>query len=579
MANTTTEKSNGGIPQHVKDRLALLGSLPAAHEDAQAPTYLRIPVPRRPLDPTVLAALRIVESERRVDVATLAAKWEAQRFATPLSKVTRSLSKRGLRYDERLLLSHPVVYAALIDDQGLTTDAVADTLGYSEALLRKLRDARHGVLIAFYRALAKENAKKSGVVLEDRLELVARKLLERAPGLGPNEVAPVFEEVHEALVAQGSMPRVVDLYLAANDIDMRLAPESVRRRMVDFLLESGIRVDLSNPEQQKRFAWGDYDEHLAVAYARARSQTADVESITPTTGGWDFSIEAFDDVVDIAVEADNILAAGFMDYAHEIGERLHVFDLMDVLYYEWTGGNLDLPQSEAATRLELLWRERDSRDTSEERGLGYMKALGKGSTQALDRMVVNRDFAALWGSLMEEVARYIKKREEASSFGDQSPISRTPVYQATKLLQHNLTEFGNGRTKSQARQLRNLLKACFDVLDAPEVAQAYGTSSRKDRWSIIERLHRLPPFGNNIPNVSAIRTAANDGNRVFQWIATFKEGAVVDDEFDAFLRAAEAWIIAKSSDQGEPEGAVTREETDDFGEDELGDGEFDDFDV
>jgi hypothetical protein len=206
-----------------------------------------------------------------------------------------------------------------------------------------------------------------------------------------------------------------------------------------------------------------------------------------------------------------------------------------------------------------------------------MKALGKGSAEHMDRMVVNQDFSRLWDTLMEEAARYIQKREEAINYGDSNPVSRTPIYQATKQLQYNLTEFGNGRTKSQARQLRNLLKACFEVLDSPEIADAYGTPSRKDRWSIIERLHRNPPF-EAIPNVATIRTAAMDGNRVFQWIANFNEGAVTETEFDTFIRAAEAWIIAKSADQEEmsEEGDDLDEE---LGDDEFADEEFDDFDV
>ncbi len=572
------------MPEHVANRLALLkqGVSPVAPgAEFQPPAYLRIQGHNRPLDPLAIDAMRQVEVNASChDLQAIANAWEQQRFATPLAAVSRSLNRRGLAFDERLLLSQPAIYVRLILDLEPNLAALEDTLGFSEALLRRLRNPSNGLLASFYQELSGATAERLGIpVGNERRDQVAHLLMERKPDLGPNRIVPAFEEIYEELVAQGEMPRLVALYLKATGLDnTRITPPALRRRMVSNLIESGVRIDPTDEKEREKFAWGEYDELFAVALQKARSQGTQLESVAPASGGWDFSVDIFDHAQDIAIEQDNILAAGFMDYAYEVGERLHVFDLMDALYIEWTRGGLDLPQSEAATKLEKLWRDREARDSSEERALGYMKALGKGSATTMDRSVVNRDFPRLWGALMEEVARFIQKRETAANFGDTSPVSRAPIFQATKQLQYNLTQHGNGRTKSQATQLRSLLKTCFEVLDAPQIADAYATPNRRDRWTIIERLHhRLPEFG-RAPNVSAIRTAAAEGNRVFQWIASFSEGSVKDDEFNSFLRAAESWIIAKSGDQEEEQPASDEAFEGDFGEDEFAD-EFDDFDV
>jgi hypothetical protein len=67
---------------------------------------------------------------------------------------------------------------------------------------------------------------------------------------------------------------------------------------------------------------------------------------------------------------------------------------------------------------------------------------------------------------------------------------------------------------------------------------------------VIERASR--EWFDEAPNISAIRSSAIDGNRVFQWVGTFDQASVTDDQFQAFLDAAEAWILAQATDDSEP---------------------------
>jgi len=78
----------------------------------------------------------------------------------------------------------------------------------------------------------------------------------------------------------------------------------------------------------------------------------------------------------------------------------------------------------------------------------------------------------------------------------------------------------------------------------------FSTGSRKSLWTVIERASR--EWFDEAPNISAIRSSAIDGNRVFQWVGTFDQASVTDDQFQAFLDAAEAWILAQATDDSEP---------------------------
>jgi hypothetical protein len=102
------------------------------------------------------------------------------------------------------------------------------------------------------------------------------------------------------------------------------------------------------------------------------------------------------------------------------------------------------------------------------------------------------------------------------------------------------------------------------LLEAKQVLEHaipfFSTGSRKSLWTVIERASR--EWFDEAPNISAIRSAAIDGNRVFQWIAGFDQSSVTDDQFQVFLEAAEAWILATATDDSEPSVSEEAEEED-----------------
>jgi len=204
------------------------------------------------------------------------------------------------------------------------------------------------------------------------------------------------------------------------------------------------------------------------------------------------------------------------------------------------------------------WKLRDQRPSAEERGMVYRRVLNKGDTDVLDRMVVNEEFPNLWHNLMAEVADYIDKTEKVmTGTTESSPVSRARIYQATRDLQYNLTEYCTGMAHIQARELYAQLQECVDLLRDPEILAYFGGNRRKSLWTVIEKLSKQE-FGAS-PNIAALRSLAVDGNTIFRFIADFTEGGVRQEDFNRFLQAAEAYILNYSTVGGDLESSADEE--------------------
>jgi hypothetical protein len=113
----------------------------------------------------------------------------------------------------------------------------------------------------------------------------------------------------------------------------------------------------------------------------------------------------------------------------------------------------------------------------------------------------------------------------------------------------------------------------MDLLGDPEIIDHFAGGRRKSMWTVIERLSKSE-YG-EAPNISAIRTAAVEGNAVFRFIGNFRQGAVAEDEFQRFIEAAEAWIIAKGSDDSPLASIVAKDEADEEEDDVFGNADED----
>ena len=393
------------------------------------------------------------------------------------------------------------------------------------------------------------------------------------PGALEAAVLKLINSVNE----QGQLPALLEVYIEGSEIDQtRFTPE-VKAAMIDYLLDRGIKI-----EDVEKLKAGGYDEHFALAYdyavSSASGENDPLDSAWQKGGGrgvnnWDFTVDDFSEVEEQGIVKDNILAAGALDYIFEFGERLGVFNLVDALVLNWSAGSIDVVEGAAAARLYRYWKLREQRASAEERGMVYRRVINKGDAEVLSRMVVNEPFPELWHKLMIEVAKYIDKTERVDKgAGELSPVSRSNIYQATRELQYNLTEYCTGMAHVQAREFYAQLQECFEILKDDEIMAYFGGNRRKSLWTVIERLSK-EEFGES-PNIAAHRSLAVDGNKVFVWIANFNESSVRQEDFAAFLQAAESYILNFTNASGD-EMDFGDEETVD--EEEFADSESDDF--
>lgn len=397
--------------------------------------------------------------------------------------------------------------------------------------------------------------------------------------LSPGGLEPAVLKIIDQLNDQAQLPVFIDVYIEHSGIDKARFTDEVREAMVEYLLRRGAQIDSIEAAER-----GDYDELFALAYENAVSRKAGRDdpmdaARQPGGGlagaGWDFSVELFEEVEQQGVASDNILAAGAIDYIFELGEHMGVFKLVDALVLNWACGSIDVVEGDVVSRMYRYWKLRDERMSAEERGMVYRRVLNKGDADVLDRMVVNEDFPNLWHNLMAEVADYIDKTERvANGTTDSSPVSRSRIYQATKDLQYNLTEYCTGMAHIQARELYAQLQECVDLLRDPEILAYFGGNRRKSLWTAIEMLSKQE-FGGS-PSIAAIRSLAGDGNTIFRFVADFADGSVRQEDFNRFLQAAEAYILNYSTVGGDTE-SISGEEDEqesDFEEEESAEDEF-----
>ena len=378
--------------------------------------------------------------------------------------------------------------------------------------------------------------------------------------LAPGAIQPFVMELVDALNAQGHLPAMLEMYIDRGEIETHRFTPAIKMAMLDYLLDRGMIID-----DVDRLNAGEYDEHFALAYHHAVNVAGGGDDPVDnarrpgggsTSGAWDFSVDTFEHMEQQGIIRENILAAGALDYIYELGDRLGIFKVVDVLVLNWSAGVIDVVDGPAAAKLYRYWKMRDQRATDEERAMVYRRVLDKGPGNVLSRMVANEPFPQLWHRLMSEVADYINKSEGLSEgLSDTSPVSRSRIHQAARDLQINLTEYCTGMAHMQIREFHAQLQECFEILQQPEVIAYFGGLRRKTLWSVVETIARQE-FGIAV-NAAAHRSLAVEGNRVFRWLGEFDAGTDRHDDFTRMLRAAESYIInyAGVEDHREPWGA------------------------
>ena len=495
-----------------------------------------------------------------------------------VGKATTKLNAGGIDRTQRLLLSTTPVYARILEAaMAVAASSVAvaavsattrrrvdfeDTAGLVDFVLRTLdgasgfREQHAGKLVDAVISARALNV--SAIVRAAVVNDVAQREIPTASGKVDELVASLITQRRATMDVEAA----VDVFANSDEVDLVRFTPVVRRSMIAFLRDLGIKFPPGGITPANR---AQFDEYFALSYNHALrtgsgASTDPIDAVRQkgAIAAWDFAVDTFDTVEEQGVVAQNILAAGALDYVFNLGERLGMFKLADALVLRWASGAFDAEPGKASADLYRYWKLRSERIGAEERAMMYRRILARGDGNMLSGMVENEAFPDLWGALMEKATDFIRRSEENAS--KDRTVSRQPIFQATKQLQYNLTEHATGMAHMQITEMYHHLLEAKQVLE--HAISYFSTGSRKSLWTVIERASR--EWFDEAPNISAIRSAAIDGNKVFQWIADFDQSGVSDDQFQALLESAEAWIIATATDDSEPSigGADENEDAD-----------------
>jgi hypothetical protein len=497
---------------------------------------------KEPLDPAVADSLEALQKESQ-EGADDTRRYIAQRgLSDEIQSVTDRLNGAGLEDIPRLLLSTENIYAAVLR-KVLRDDRVKanDTLGMVSAIKRNAETVRSEFLARIVEyVLLRRNIE----LPEDRLQRLFDRVERNGVALRQGKTGPAIVALLNDLEREGDIPAYIEQYASRKELPEKALTALVRKYMGDYLLKVGIVF-----KDQAAIDAGEYDEYFALAYnyALERAAGADDPIDAANTRGavteWDFTLDTFDNFDDQVVIPTNIKAAGALYYNYYIGEVMRVYAIADALVLRWASAALDIPDGQTAAALYRYYKKREDRATPEERGMLYKRIFKMGDAQMLSRMVVNESFEGLWYRLMSEVSEYIRKQEENSSSSGR--ISRTPIFQATKELQYNLTEHMTGMAHLQVAEMHAHLKEAIDLLKSEDVIDHFG-GRRKNMFRVIERI-AAEDMGITIPT-SLIRTIAVEGANILQnWVATFDQQTYTEDQFLGLLTSGEAWIIDEAS--------------------------------
>ena len=507
---------------------------------------------------TVAGALRKLEGITD-PVAEARRRVQEEGLSLPVSELTQKLRGASLERSTQFLLATPGVYPWLLlvamDEDRVKPEDVA---GLFNSVVRNAggEPRQHFARALVEAVAADQHLSLTPAVAERIVDALAVGEVSLSPGGPQAAIVALLKRVTE----DGSLPALVENFATLGEIDPQRFTPAVKAAMVDYLKRLGVRAE---PGQDPK----RYDEYMALAY-QAAVQASDGSANDPLdaarrrgTTSWNFEVDTFESEAEQAVARNNILAAGALDYVYVLGEAMGIFRLVDALVLKWAVGSLDVAEGPTAGKLYRFWKLRGERSSPEERGMLYKRVLDRGDGQTLSAMVVNEHFPRLWGALMQEVAKYIEKTEGGSAG---ITVSRAPLYQATRQLQYNLSEHMTGMAHMQVTEMYAHLREAMEILGSPELVDRYGDARRASVWSVIANASR-EEF-DAAPDISALRTAAVDGNRIFHWLADFDRTNVRDEDFRAFLGAAEAWILAQAGAEESYEPAGVGADNGDGGE-------------
>lgn len=245
------------------------------------------------------------------------------------------------------------------------------------------------------------------------------------------------------------------------------------------------------------------------------------------------------------VNRDNIQTAATLFGIGVIGLEMGVFRTVDAVLKDITLGRFDVSSTATAKRVhDYFFLRANSRLSIEEMQLHCNKVFGRStfnfSGDLPPEMVTNDNFSQLWGSLMEEVIRFIGKFEQADN---PQNVSRSSIRQVVIDLQQNLSHAASGMAKLMVPGMYAHLEDAVHILDADEVKTQVGFGVARDVWNVVKAVNAR--YYDTDVNTSSLLELADAGRDILLDIADYDTASFSDARFLDFIRRVESFIVAQ----------------------------------
>jgi hypothetical protein len=211
-----------------------------------------------------------------------------------------------------------------------------------------------------------------------------------------------------------------------------------------------------------------------------------------------------------AIVWQNLRAASVL-YAVARLEEMQLFAVADRVADAFASGKLAV--GPGAKRLAQGYvKARPTRLGAEQRKTLYSHVFGEpGAGDATP----NKDFAALWARLMEEVSPFLERQQPLADKKGKAggPVSASEVHRAARDLAQNLSARTYGAPVAAAALLARQIRDIDALLSHPETAAVFRV---QDAWEVVDKVARSE-LGRSA-NVVRARTAAQAGGDIIAWL-------------------------------------------------------------
>lgn len=398
--------------------------------------------------------------------------------------------------------------------------------------------------------------------------------------IGGSEAELLIGSTIDELNANGNYDRFVDEFFEKNaefdDVKgkTRAIPQSVKSKMIEILLGFDLNI--------KEFRKAEHNDFFSFAYAEANKVSKggedpiDALRNNGSVSEWDFTFDSNESETGNIIIKENIKAAGALYNLYLLGDQLNMFALTDNVILKWWNGAIDVPKGDLSNKMYRFYKLRSERNTVEDRGMLYKRIFNMGDGKEMDGVLVNDDFVSLWDNLLNEVVKYIDKREDKIS--NEDVISKQPIFRAIRQIQYNLSSSMTGIASISTREIYANYLECKFILGHKELINQVTKGRARNINEVIRTLSA--ELYHEIPNVSAYFDTATTITYLFDFISDFNGISVSSEDFEDFVAYVDDYILNMEL-VDKNKNAVTPDKEDEETEDEFisanGKDEFDEF--